>query len=166
MTKRNARQIKKAELGTGNHKKKRRQVTKRISSHHPKTPADVISLLRSFNDCVEVLEDGRVKYYSLRHNGVKYTYQVYVDGDFSLFIVDGIASAAALHVRGTTIYGSYEFPSRLDFIGMDKCNTPERFFQHSLIEDTFDYEFEDIQAIMAELTEIRGKMNAGEPILQ
>lgn len=161
-TRKNARQIKKAEQGRKRNKK--RELKKRISIHHPKNAADVIALLREFKDCIEVLDDGRVKYYKLEHKGVKYTYNVYKDGDFSLFIVDGIATAAAIHARGNTIYGSYEFKSTLDFIDMDKCVTEERFFQRSLIEDTGDYTAEDLRNILAEYAEIRARIASGTPI--
>lgn len=161
---RSARQQKKIELGHRRFSRIKRELPKRISQHHPKNPADVIALLKEFTSCIEILEDGRVKYYKLEHKNVKYQYNVYKDGDFSLFIQDGIATAAAVHARGNTIYGSYEFKNPVDFIDIDKYLTPERLFQHSLMEDINDYTAEDLQVIHAELAEIRRRITFGPAI--
>lgn len=157
---------KKAKKEKSKYKQHGTQVVRRVSRHHPKCPNDIIELLHSFSDCIRPDGEGKVKYYKLTHKGVEYKYDVCYDGDFSLFIQDGIATAAAVHVRGYSVYGSYEFDGKLDFTKIDTSLTEERLFQRSLVEELNNYTVEELNAIMTVLCEIRAKMHSGEPVLE
>lgn len=135
------------------------------SRFHPKTAQDIVELLIAFNDNVELLEDGRLKFYQFRHKGALYKPDIYVDSDFSLHFLDGIRGAAAIHVRnGYSVYGTFMHPNKLHIKDTDKLSKEEMFFQYSLVEDTNDYTAEDCALISEQITIFREKMKVGKPI--